>query len=74
MSSPKQFHDVVGSYNRFDVFDLKVNRKRLTPISFVEKGSPNEGGDSIGREGLTSLSRCDAVKSFNALPVRYIYF
>lgn len=23
---PKQFHDVVGYYNRFDVFDLKVNR------------------------------------------------
>ena len=34
---PKQFHDVVGSYNRFDVFDFRVNRKRLTPISFVEK-------------------------------------
>ena len=36
---PKQFHDVVGYYNRFDVFDLKVNRKRLAPIAFVE-GSP----------------------------------
>ena len=34
---PKQFHDVVGYYNRFDVFDLKVNRKRLTPIAFVEE-------------------------------------
>lgn len=32
---PKQFHDVVGYYNRFDVFDLKVNRKRLEPIEFV---------------------------------------
>lgn len=31
---PKQFHDVSGYYNRFDVFDLKVNRKRLEPISF----------------------------------------
>lgn len=26
---PKQFHDVVGYYQRFDVFDLKVNRQRL---------------------------------------------
>ncbi|PPJ59436.1 hypothetical protein CBER1_02432 [Cercospora berteroae] len=26
---PKQFHDVVGGYQRFDVFDLKVNRERL---------------------------------------------
>jgi nitrilase len=33
---PKQFHDVVGYYNRFDVFDLKVNRKRLTPATFVD--------------------------------------
>jgi aliphatic nitrilase len=33
---PKQFHDVVGYYNRFDVFDLQVNRKRLSPISFAE--------------------------------------
>ena len=42
---PKQFHDVVGYYNRFDVFDLKVNRKRLTPIAFVE--GPVEGNDDL---------------------------
>ena len=28
---PKQIHDVVGSYQRFDVFDFKVNRRRLGP-------------------------------------------
>ena len=33
---PKQFHDVVGYYNRFDVFELKVNRTRLKPITFEE--------------------------------------
>ncbi len=32
---PKQFHDVVGYYNRFDVFDLKVNRKRIEPVTWV---------------------------------------
>lgn len=31
---PKQFHDVVGYYNRFDVFDLGVNRQRLAPARF----------------------------------------
>ena len=31
---PKQFHDVVGYYNRFDVFQLSVNRTRLKPIAF----------------------------------------
>ena len=33
---PKQFHDVVGYYNRFDVFDLKVNRKRLISATFID--------------------------------------
>ncbi|HTJ94210.1 MAG TPA: carbon-nitrogen hydrolase family protein [Pararobbsia sp.] len=32
---PKQFHDVVGYYNRFDVFSLEVNRKRLEPVTWT---------------------------------------
>jgi aliphatic nitrilase len=28
---PKQFHDVVGYYQRFDVFDMRVNRRRHGP-------------------------------------------
>jgi len=35
---PKQFHDVVGQYNRFDVFHLKVDRRRLQPIEFIDHG------------------------------------
>jgi len=31
---PKQFHDVVGYYNRFDVFTLHVNRTALEPAVF----------------------------------------
>jgi nitrilase len=43
---PKQFHDVVGYYNRFDVFELVVNRKRVKPISWenVEGSITNEIG------------------------------
>jgi aliphatic nitrilase len=40
---PKQFHDVVGYYNRFDVFDLQVNRKRLSPIAFHDVDGANPG-------------------------------
>ncbi len=35
---PKQFHDIVGYYNRFDIFELNVTRKRLTPIVFSDEG------------------------------------
>lgn len=36
---PKQFHDVVGYYNRFDVFSLNVNRKSLSPAEFDGMGA-----------------------------------
>jgi nitrilase len=32
----KQYHDVVGGYQRFDVFNLTVDRSRKEPITFVE--------------------------------------
>ncbi|WP_186079871.1 carbon-nitrogen hydrolase family protein [Burkholderia gladioli] len=36
---PKQFHDISGYYNRFDVFELVVDRRRLHPAVFVN-GAP----------------------------------
>ena len=35
---PKQFHDVVGYYNRFDVFSLSVRRERSSPITWHDAG------------------------------------
>lgn len=35
---PKQYHDVVGNYNRFDVFDLRVTRERQRPATWMDKG------------------------------------
>lgn len=40
--SLKRIHDVVGYYNRFDIFDLNVNRKRDVPIRF---GSPEQDSE-----------------------------
>ena len=47
---PKQFHDVVGYYNRFDVFDLKVTRKRRAPIEFLDE-PPHSIADGDDRSG-----------------------
>jgi nitrilase len=32
----KQYHDVVGGYQRFDVFSLQINRRRHEPVQFHE--------------------------------------
>jgi aliphatic nitrilase len=37
---PKQFHDVVGYYNRFDIFDLKVDRSAREPARFIDAVAP----------------------------------
>jgi nitrilase len=38
---PKQMHDIIGHYNRFDVFSLSVNRKPMRKASFTEEDSPS---------------------------------
>lgn len=42
---PKRFHDVVAGYNRFDVFDLGVQRTRQAPVRFTNavQQTPDRG-------------------------------
>lgn len=45
----KQHHDLAGYYNRFDVFSVSVNRKRLEPIEMRFEALP--AGESREAEG-----------------------
>lgn len=38
----KQYHDVVGGYQRLDVFQLQVNRTRLDPVVFKDEAVDEE--------------------------------
>ncbi|KAH7165461.1 carbon-nitrogen hydrolase [Dactylonectria macrodidyma] len=42
----KQFHDVVGGYQRLDVFELRVDRSRRKPVNFVEEEAERSYGGS----------------------------
>ena len=50
---PKQFHDVVGYYNRFDVFKLTVDRSANRPITFV--ASPEAASDAAHPAAVLEL-------------------
>lgn len=39
---PKQMHDIIGHYNRFDIFDLRVNGAVQQPVSITPLSSPAE--------------------------------
>ena len=43
----KRIHDVVGYYNRFDVFTLKVNKAKNAPVEICNAG---EGQAHLNQE------------------------
>ncbi len=53
---PRQMHDITGHYNRFDIFDLRVNRRPLTSVRFDHQGQSidelNDFGDDLQQENF----------------------
>ena len=43
-------HDILGNYNRFDIFDLRINTKKQEAISFEEKSESERYSGEITEE------------------------
>jgi nitrilase len=43
---PKQMHDIIGHYNRFDIFQLRVDRTAQTPMETIYAESAVQADDS----------------------------
>jgi nitrilase len=52
--APKMAHDVVGGYQRFDVFDVSLNRRRQVPIRLVGERGPGLSTSDIRADPTTS--------------------
>jgi aliphatic nitrilase len=53
----KQFQDVVGYYNRFDIFELTVSRRAMSPVRL------KDGGEAA-REVMPRLARVEPSSEF----------
>ena len=56
---PKQYHDVVGGYNRFDIFNLTVDRTAHRPVSFEAR---SDGRAAVSANGLSEAESRSAAE------------
>lgn len=52
--APKQYHDILGHYNRFDILSLQVDRTERPPVRYV--GEAKEPSGSAVKEQKSALS------------------
>ena len=59
----KQIHDIVGNYNRFDIFRLTVDQRPNRPVTLIrDEGSQEETAQTDGA-GAGNPSRTQALGS-----------
>ncbi|TAM84838.1 MAG: carbon-nitrogen hydrolase family protein [Candidimonas sp.] len=44
---PKQFQDIIGHYNRFDIFELRLNRRTLDAVNILGDSSRDDAPDAV---------------------------
>lgn len=47
---PRQMHDIAGHYNRFDVFDLRVNRRALQAARFDDTAPTDPAAEDLNAD------------------------
>lgn len=58
--APKQMHDIIGHYNRFDIFSLQINAKAHEPVQFHNAETP-EDHSTIGPWDPTDIHGLEPV-------------
>jgi aliphatic nitrilase len=54
---PKQMHDIIGHYNRFDIFELKVNTAPQQPLTLHGAGPrADEAGQIDATDGADAVA------------------
>jgi aliphatic nitrilase len=64
---PKQMHDIIGHYNRFDIFDLRVNRSTRNPVSLIDEAVRRHGAGDAAPVKMAGAE----VDLDDAFPVRF---
>jgi len=55
---PKQMHDIIGHYNRFDIFDLRVDSSVRRPVTVLgDVGGPDGAGSPDHHTAFTAAAR-----------------
>lgn len=54
--APKLMHDIVGAYNRFDVFDVSISKRRYVPLRMEGLAPEPNRGERVLARSETSLA------------------